>query len=214
MRLCLLLAAMLLCLPAPGRAAVQIEASAEGKHLRLVIDRDRERVLVQNDKVYSLVDLAGGAVYVDRGDGLPERIHARYRPGHDAPPPYRLEPFAPGPMIAGHASRYHVLFVEDRVCAEVLVSGWMRPFVDPAVQALALLERLDGRNGEDPCADIPFATLAAAGWPLLSGKIDRPTFETLDVRFDYQPKPKELDVPARFDEAPVTKAEVMDVPEG
>ena len=66
----------------------------------------------------------------------------RYRPGYEEPAPYRIERFGPGPMIAGNASTYHVLFDEERVCAEAMLSGWMTPFVDPAVRALALLEQL------------------------------------------------------------------------
>lgn len=202
----LVLAAVVSCLPALADAAVEIEASAENGHLRLVIDRERARVLVQKDATASLVDLRAGDVYLDSGDGAPERIRVRFRPGHEEPAAYRLEPFAPGPVVAGHASRYHVLFVEDQVCAEILVSGWMRPFVDPAVRALALLDELKGAARDDPCAEIPFATLAAAGWPLLSGKIDSPTFETLAIRFDYRPKPGELAVPELFEDAPTTRA--------
>jgi hypothetical protein len=189
-------------LPLAAQAAVQIEAKAQGKNLRLVIDREQDRVLVQNGTARALVDLAKGDVYLDRA-GKPERVHVRYRPGHGEPPPYRLEEFAPGPMVAGHASRYYVLFVEDRVCAEVLVSNWMRPFIDPAVRALALLGDLKGTASDDPCADVPFATLAAAGWPLISGKIDQPTLETTSIRFDYEPAPGELAIPAPFaDDAP------------
>lgn len=194
------LAACLSLLPPWAEAAVEIEASAQGKSLRLVIDREQDRVLVQNGTARTLVDLADGKVYLDDATGEPERVHARFRPGHGEPAPYRLEPFAPGPMVAGHASRYYVLFVDDRVCAEVLVSNWMRPFVDPAVRALAVLGDLENEDqaSDDACADIPFTTLAAAGWPLISGKIDRPTLETTSVRFDYQPAPGELAIPAPF----------------
>lgn len=196
------LVASLSLLPVCADAAIEIEAESRGQSLRLVIDRDQDRVLVQNGTARTLVDLAKGDVYLDGAQGEPERLHARYRPGHSEPAPYRLEPFSPGPMVAGHASRYYILFVEDRVCAEVLVSNWMRRFVDPAVRALALLGELKGEARDDPCADIPFATLAAAGWPLISGEIDRPTLETKSVRFDYKPAPDELAIPPPFaDEA-------------
>lgn len=185
-------------LPICAHAAIQIEAEARGQSLRLVIDREQDRVLVQNGTARTLVDLAKGDVYLHSAQGEPERVRARYRPGHSEPAPYRLEPFAPGPMVAGHASHYYVLFVADRVCAEVLVSNWMRSFVEPAVRALALLDELKGGASDDPCADIPFPTLAAAGWPLVSGKIDRPTLETKSVRFDYKPAPDELAIPAPF----------------
>ncbi len=48
----------------------------------------------------------------------------------------------------------------------------------------------------DACAAIPFTTYAAAGWPLISGKADHPTFVTRAIRFDYQPAPGELSPPA------------------
>jgi len=182
-----------------ARAAVLIEARAGEEDLRLVIDRASERVLVRRDGTEALFDLARGEVYLWRSGSTPERRRVRFRPGHEAPPPYRLEVFGPGPVRAGHASVYHVLFVEDRVCAEVLVSGWMRPFVDPAVRALAMLEQLEGwGDGADPCAEIPITTLAAAGWPIMAGKLEQPAFETREIRFDYTPAPDELATPAPF----------------
>ena len=35
-------------------------------------------------------------------------------------PPYRIERFGPGPIVAGQASAYEVLFVDDRICAETM----------------------------------------------------------------------------------------------
>jgi hypothetical protein len=95
-----------------------------------------------------------------------------------------------------------VLFVDDRICAEMMLSAWMRPFVDPAIQAIALLEQLRGVREADSCAGIPLATYAAAGWPLLAGKSDRPTLATRTIVFDYAPGPDELTPPAAFVEVP------------
>jgi hypothetical protein len=99
-------------------------------------------------------------------------------------------------MVAGNGSTYHVLFDLEKVCAEAMLSGWMGPFVDPAVRALALLERLSARVAADACAAVPFTTYAAAGWPLMAGKADRPTFVTTAIRFDYEPVAGELSPPA------------------
>jgi hypothetical protein len=145
-----------------------------------------------------LVDLAGGEVFIGRGEAA-ERIRLLYRPGYEEPPPFRLEQFGPGPVIAGHGSLYYVLFVDKDVCAEILVSQWMRPFVDPAVRALGLLEQLErsAPSGDaDACGQIPMATLAAAGWPLLVGKLEAPGLVTEMIRFDYLPPPDELQLPA------------------
>ena len=195
---CLVLAAA----PAVARAAVLVEAEREGgEAVRMVVDRTQERVLIETGSTRTLVDLAGGHVYVQEGIGTARRAHAHFRPGHSEPPPYRVELFGPGPMLAGHGSAYYVLFAAERVCAELMLSAWMRPFVDPAVRALALLEPLPIEG--DPCARIPFTTYAAAGWPLLAGKIDRPTFETTAIRFDYDPPPGELAPPERFEDVPI-----------
>lgn len=193
-------ALLLLLAPALASAAVLIEAREGERDLRLVIDRAQGRVLLERGGARTLFDLHGGDLYVQAPGAATRKIHAYYRPGHHPLPPYRIELFGPGPVISGHASVYHVLFVEDRVCAEVLVSAWMRPFMDPAVRALALLDQLEGLDEDEPCGRIPFATLAAAGWPLLAGKIDHPTFKTLSIRFDYQPPASELALPERYEE--------------
>jgi hypothetical protein len=130
------------------------------------------------------------------------RAHARYRPGHDKPPPYRIERFGPGPVVAGQASTYEVLFVEDRICAETMLSKWMVPFLDPAIRAIALIQQTLGAEA-DRCARIPFATYAAGGWPLIAGKSDRPTLVTKSVAFDYAATPEELMPPAAFVEVPL-----------
>jgi hypothetical protein len=185
--------------PSAGSAAVLIEGRTDGLDLRVVADRQQQRVLIEKGRERALVDLAAGDVYLGLETGTPEHVHAYFRPGHDEIAPYRLERFGPGPVMAGHASTYYVLFAGERVCAEVLSSAWMRPFVDPAVQALAVLDAIKQPEapaaGDDACAHIPLATTAAAGWPLLSGKIDHPTFTTEAIRFDYEPAPGELALP-------------------
>jgi hypothetical protein len=180
----------------PAAAAVLIEAKKAGQALRLVVDRTTERVLITAGEVRVLVDLAAGLIYLQRPGEPVSRVHARFRPGHDEPAPYRVERFGPGPILAGNASTYYVLFDQDRVCAEAMLSGWMSPFVDPAVRAIALLEQASRPAGGDACAAIPFTTYAAAGWPLLAGKIDRPSFVTTRIEFDYRPAADELVPPA------------------
>jgi hypothetical protein len=198
-----------LALPDGVTAAVLIEAQKYGRPVQLVVDRGQQRVLLRSGATETLVDLAAGLIYVRGEGGAVSRAHARFRPGHDAPAPYRVERFGPGPMVAGHGSTYHVLFDEERVCAEAMVSGWMAPFVDPAVRAIALLEQLGRRAPEDACAAIPFTTYAAAGWPLMSGKADHPTFVTDAIRFDYEPAPGELAPPASFREVTAGELAVL-----
>jgi hypothetical protein len=187
--------------PAPAAGAVLIEAEKAGRPLRLVVDRAAQRVLLTAGGLRALVDLAAGLIYLQQDDGPARRVHARFRPGYTEPAPYRVERFGPGPMVAGNGSTYHVLFEQERVCAEAMLSGWMSAFVDPAVRAIAMLEQLSGPAEGDACTAIPFTTYAAAGWPLMSGKADRPSFVTTAIRFDYQPSPDELVPPAGFRDA-------------
>jgi hypothetical protein len=186
-----------LVLPASGQAAALIEARINGAPVRLVADRATNRVLLEAGAVRALFDLAGGSVYLGEG-GAARRVHARHRPGYGELP-YRIERFGPGPVIAGYVTTYHVLFVGEQVCAELMTAGWTTPFVDPAIRALAMLEAL-APPSDDPCQKIPFTTYATTGWPLIAGKIDHPTIETTRIAFDYRPKPDELAPPPAFTE--------------
>ena len=183
--------------------ATLIEMSADGEPLALVIDRPQQRVLIKGSERRTWFDLSGGLVYHREGNGPTQRAHARYRPGHDRIAPYRIERFGPGPVVAGQASTYEVLFADDRICAELMVSGWMRPFLDPAIRAIALVQQTVGAERTGPCAAIPFATYAAAGWPLLAGKSDRPTLETRTIAFDHHAAPEELTPPEESVEVPL-----------
>jgi hypothetical protein len=192
--LCLLVVASL---PRSGQAAALIEARINGTPVRLVADRTSDRVLLVAGATRALFDLAGGSVYLSEG-GAPRRIYARYRPGYGELP-YRIERFGPGPVIGGYVTTYHVLFIDQQVCAELMTVGWMTPFVDPAIRALAMLEGL-GQDAADPCEKIPFTTYTATGWPLIAGKIDHPTIETTKIAFDHEPPHGELAPPVSFEE--------------
>jgi hypothetical protein len=192
-------------MPAASFAATLIEMSTGGGPMRLVIDRPQQRVLIESAGRQTWFDLNGGLVYHRAGDAAAERAHARYRPGHDEPPPYRIERFGPGPIVAGQASAYEVLFAGDGVCAETMRSEWLLPFLDPAIRAIALIQQTVGAPSADVCGAIPFATYAAGGWPLIAGKADRPTLVTKAIAFDYAATPAELTPPAAFVEVPLER---------
>jgi hypothetical protein len=199
----LLLTLMAALMPEAAAGATLIEMSAGARPLRLVIDRPQQRVLIESADRHIWFDLNGGFVYHRAGAAPAERANARYRPGHQEPPPYRIERFGPGPIVAGQASTYEVLFVDDRICAETMRSAWVLPFLDPAIRAIALIQQtLDG-GPADPCAGIPFATYAAGGWPLIAGKADRPTLVTNAIAFDYVASAAELTPPAVFVDVPL-----------
>jgi hypothetical protein len=169
-------------------AAVLIEARRQRDALRMVIDLEQQRALIATARGQSVIDLARNRIYVGGAGGarqMPIRPSAAAALGG-----YRVTPWGPGPVVAGHATVYHVITYHEEICAEMLVSGWMQPFMSPAVQALDLLDDMPAQGSG--CARIPFAVYAAAGWPMLAGKIDHLTFETTAIRFNYLPLSGEL----------------------
>jgi hypothetical protein len=183
-------AALLILAPSVADAAILIDARRQGDPLRIVVDAERQRALIVTPRGQSMVDLEHGRIYLRQGPGGGRQIPIE----RGAAPlgAYRVTPWGPGPVIAGHATVYHVITYHDEICAEMLVSGWMRPFMAPVVQALDLLEGMPAPAQTGGCGRIPFAVYGAAGWPMLAGKIDHLTFETKAVRFDYTPRAGEL----------------------
>jgi hypothetical protein len=171
-------------------AAILIEARKQDEALRMVIDAEQGRALISTARGQSVIDLARNRIYA------PGAASSRQLPiqpeGAAALGGYRITPWGPGPVIAGHATVYHVITYYEDICAEVLVSRWMQPFMAPLVQALDLLEGTPAPAQASGCARVPFAVYAAGGWPMLAGKIDHLTFETTAIRFDYAPQPGEL----------------------
>jgi hypothetical protein len=184
-------AALLILAPsAAADAAILIEARRQHESVRMVIDAERQRALIATPRGQSVVDLEHNRIYAGGAAGGRQMP---IRPGGAAAlGAYRVTPWGPGPVIAGHATVYHVITYKDEICAEMLVSGWMQPFMAPVVQALDLLDGLAEPAQGGGCARIPFAVYAAAGWPMLAGKVDHLTFETKAIRFDYAPRPGEL----------------------
>ncbi len=183
------LAALLILTPSTmADAAILIEARKQQESLHMVIDAEQQRALIATPRGQSVIDLARNRIYV-RGAGGARQLPIQPE-GAAALGGYRVTPWGRGPVIAGHATVYHVITYYEEICAEMLVSGWMQPFMAPVVQALDLLDDMPAQGSG--CARIPFAVYAAAGWPMLAGKIDHLTFETEAVRFDYAPLSGEL----------------------
>jgi hypothetical protein len=185
-----LLAALLIFVPSTlSEAAILIEARKEREALRMVIDATRQRAMIVTPRGRSVIDLETGRIFAQSADGAARQLPIAQG---EAPGAYRVTPWGPGPVIAGHATVYHVITYGDDICAEMLVSGWMQPFMAPVVLALDALAGMGAPARGSGCARIPFRVYAAAGWPMLAGKIDHLTFETRAVRFDYDPLPGEL----------------------
>ena len=176
-------------------SALLIKGNFAGKDLRILVDTNEAKadVTIGNDRLW--VDLTKHEAHRVAADGTMTVQTLAANGGSQAP---EIKPWGPGPKIAGHASVYHVMTLGDESCGELLVSTWMKPFVDPAVQALAILERLEddvdltstGLDGA--CGALPFSSYATAGWPLMAGSIDQPIFETEIISFDYEPSNEEF----------------------
>jgi hypothetical protein len=193
---CRLLSLAVLLALAPSslaEAAILIEARRQHEALRMVIDAEQQRALIVTPRGRSLIDVESGRIYVQGAAGGTRQL--QIAPGAEALGAYRVTPWGPGPVIAGHATVYHVVTYREDICAEMLVSGWIGPFVAPLVQALDALEGVPAPAESIGCARIPFAVYAAAGWPMLAGKIDHLTFETSAILFDYEPHRGELATP-------------------
>ena len=196
----MLFAAVLLSIlpQAPAGAAILIEASKHGEAFRMVVDNRQQRALITTARGESLVDLRRGEIYLRAPSGVARKMRIQ-RPAAPVGGGYRVEPWGPGPVVSGHSTVYHVITHGEDICAEMLVSGWMKPFMAPVVQALDLLEDLSGTPRGRGCERIPFAVYAAQGWPIMAGKIDHLTFETRNVEFDYRPGARELALPAHYE---------------
>jgi hypothetical protein len=184
------LAALLIFVPSTlAEAAILIEARREREALRMVIDAAQQRAMIATARGRSVIDLESGRIHAQGAGGAVREL--RVARG-DALGASRVTPWGRGPVIAGHATVYHVITHGDEICAEMLVAGWMQPFMAPVVQALDVLDGMATPAAGGGCARIPFSVYAAAGWPMLAGKIDHLTFETRAIRFDYEPTPGEL----------------------
>ncbi|WGF89076.1 hypothetical protein [Marinivivus vitaminiproducens] len=190
-------AALLLLLPSGelAQAATMIEGRLEGQAVEMLADNETGRVRLTGPSGTYLVDVATSEVFALDGSEAKPLALASEPPGRD----YTLAAWAPGPQVAGHASEYHVLTRADALCAEVLVSRWMKPFTDVAAQALDLVQRTEGAGAPAAeiagCGRIPFSAYASAGWPLMAGEKTRPAFETTSIRFGVPAPAGSLSLP-------------------
>lgn len=177
-------------------AALLIEGDLDGKALRILVDTSKSEAEVTLGQARHRVELdvdKAQRVETDGSLGKQEVVRA----SGSAPTP-EIKPWGPGPMIAGHASVYHVMTLGETICGELLISPWMKPFVSPAVEALAILERIKGDHDikaatmDGPCGALPFSSYAAAGWPLMAGGMNQRIFTTETISFDYDPSDTEL----------------------
>ena len=180
----------------PAAGVLLIEGVLSGKALRIVVDEVSAEAEVTLGEDRHFLDLTAGKAHRIDADGS---IHAaEMAAGRPVPNPRsclggrdRRSP-AIRPSTTSCSSM-------ERCCGELLISPWMKPFVDPAVEALSILERVKGGGGIEPsglegaCAELPFSSYAQAGWPLMAGSIDRPIFKTETISFNYEPRAGELD---------------------
>lgn len=177
-------------------AALLIEGDLDGKVLRILVDTSKSEAEVTLGDARHRVELNADKAQQVEIDGSLGKLEVVRETGDALTP--EIKPWGPGPMIAGHASVYHVMTLGETICGELLVSPWMKPFVSPAVEALAILERIKGDHDiksatmDGPCGALPFSSYAAAGWPLMAGGMNERIFTTETISFDYDPTESEL----------------------
>lgn len=179
--------ANLASLASEARAGMLVEGLFNGLPIRAETGSDRNLVLVSVKGTQHLVDVQRQQVFPMNGGQM---IRAGLADDGSTMLPYSLRQWSPGPQVAGHASTYNVLQVGERICGEVLVSGWMTPFIEPVIRSLELMQRVaPGLAPEDraECGAIPFAVYARNGWPLMAGWVDEAAFLTETIRFDHYP---------------------------
>ena len=188
---------LLILAATPGAAAaLLIEGDLAGKTLRILVDTTTSQAEVTLGEEHHRIDLASDKAQAVGTDGsLGEQKVAEATTSAPVP---QIKPWGPGPTIAGHASVYHVITLGEKICGELLISPWMKPFISPAVEALAILERIKGDHDiksatlDGPCGALPFTSYASAGWPLMAGGMNQRIFTTETISFDYSPSDNEL----------------------
>ena len=177
-------------------SALLIEGALDGKALRILVDTATSQADVTLGEARHRVDLEADEAQLVETDGTLGE-HETLEASDRGPKP-EIEAWGPGPMIAGHASVYHVMTLDETICGELLISPWMKPFVSPAIEALAILERIKGEHDikaatlDGPCGKLPFSSYAAAGWPLMAGGLNQPVVTTETISFDYDPTERDL----------------------
>jgi hypothetical protein len=138
MRRILLISALLItATPAVAEGAILIEAERQGEPFRLVVDAERGRALVTTRAGSHLIDLDAGAIYT-AGGGTPRRLPLGPSPAaSDAR--YQVALWGQGPILAGQPTSYHVISHGEAICAEMMVTAWTAPLIQPAPPFLYIL---------------------------------------------------------------------------
>jgi hypothetical protein len=186
MRLFLLGLACLL-LAGGAEAGTLVQGRLEGLPFQAELGSDSNLVLVTVGGTRRLVDLGSADVFL-LDEGRARRSRAGALDNGSPLQSWRLTRWYAGPMVAGNASTYNVLTLDETICGEVLASRWMLQFLDPIVRAVDLVQRVDQRvrpKAYGTCGRIPFDVYAENGWPLMAGWKDQTVFKTDKVSFDH-----------------------------
>ncbi|MGF1561740.1 MAG: hypothetical protein ACFB3T_06135 [Geminicoccaceae bacterium] len=184
----------------PALAATLIEATWHGQPVRLVVDKDSRRTLLERGDERFLFDYRAGSVQaLHSGEAMRPGIHDDGRPARA----FNFKKWSKsGYPVAGFGGAYYVLTIDERICGEALVGVWMGKFTQGGMDALAWLEGLDTARGaalpvdDRACGPLPFSMFTSAGWPLQMGSGSTSYFRTTHMDFGYAPRPGELGEPA------------------
>ncbi len=170
-----------------AEAGTLVQGRLEGLQFQAELGSDRNLVLVTVAGTRRLVDLGSDDVFL-LGQGRDKRLRAGALDDGSPLRSWRLTQWYAGPMVAGNASTYNVLTLDETICGEVLASRWMSQFLEPIVRAVDLVQRVDQRvrpKDYGTCGTIPFDVYAENGWPLMAGWKDQTVFKTDKVSFDH-----------------------------
>jgi hypothetical protein len=189
--------AIVMLLSVRADAGILMRADWQGVDVQAEVATDFTRVRLEIDGRPFILDAENGILHDLQGRKAHEVDLQGVHFGRSVVP-FSLRKWSNGPPVAGHRTRYNVLEVDELVCGEVLDSGWMAPFMENIIKALAMVQSLDDRLApvdRGPCGAASFEVYARNGWPLVIGWRDSEIFRTHTLRFDHKPERSRMTLP-------------------
>lgn len=185
-----LLVCIMLLQVAYAESATLLRAQIYGQDIKIELDRNRGLAILafEEGARFHLNWLETGELTIASSDVASEVYWQGFVPADDRPD-LHVPGWEPAMSIAGHATFYHPVFMNDRLCGESLVNHWMKPFAETLLTAIdvAMLIAEHRLAGGAPviCAKARPSAFASEGLPLLIASHDRKLFETMELRFDH-----------------------------
>ena len=180
---------VLLIVGQQASAGILWKTTIRGEKLQFELGENPDRVLVATGDERFLVDLKRSAIYQRSGQNW-QKLELAPASNQVLRHPIHMRRWGPGPVIAGHRTTFHILQLDELICAEVLVSIWMRSFLEPFAKSLTLLQRilpnLSPSTDDSQCGALPLEIILRKGWPLMIGRLNGIMLKTEKLDFDHQ----------------------------